>query len=112
MQKLETRKAALERSTTIATDKKAKWREILIGSLISSEESGEEEVDGNLQLVLYVKSLPWRAGKATRFFKQLDDKNKRTLSKRAKQQTLLRKPGEVSDRSKSIEFSSNFWGFD
>ena len=41
-QKLEARKAALQRTSAL-TDKKARWREVFMISFMSSEESGEEE---------------------------------------------------------------------
>ena len=40
-----------------------KWREVLFTSFISSEESGEEEIDGEMEPVVFVKTLPWRDAK-------------------------------------------------
>ena len=47
---------------------------MLVPSFISSEESGEEEIDGDVQPYLYVKILPWRDRKVSRFMKSMDDK--------------------------------------
>ena len=65
-QKLETRKAAL--AHTNALEEKKTWREILVPSFMSSEESGED--DG--RPVLFVKPIPWRASKVYKFLKQMD----------------------------------------
>ena len=59
MQKLEARKAALERTAALTDDKKAKWREVVIFPFMSSEESGKEEVGDDTRPVLYTKALPW-----------------------------------------------------
>jgi hypothetical protein len=57
-QKLEERRAALER-TSLVDAKKARWREILVPDFISSEESGVEEFeDDRTPTVFYVKPLP------------------------------------------------------
>lgn len=111
-QKLESRKAALERTSSISAEKKVKWKEVLVSSFVSSEESDEEDVDGEAKQFLYVKALPWRAAKVSKFMKQIDDKVKKAQSNRARQQTLPRKPGSISDRPKPVcEFGSSFWGF-
>ena len=51
-----------------------KWREVLFTSFISSEESGEEEIDGEMEPVVFVKTLPWRDAKVNKFMKQMDKK--------------------------------------
>lgn len=40
---------ALERTTATRDDKKPKWKEVLVPSFASSEESGEEVEGGTLQ---------------------------------------------------------------
>ena len=55
---------------------------MLFISFISSEESGEEEIGGEMEPVLYVKTLPWRDAKINRFMKQMDEKFKKRQSKR------------------------------
>ena len=85
---------------------------MLVSSFISSEESGEEVIDGKTCQYLYVKSLPWREAKVNRFMRQMDEKVKKKQSKRAKHQTLPRKPGAVSTRPKpTAEFGATFWAF-
>ena len=73
-QKLEARKAALQRTSALTDDKKARWREVLMISFMSSEESREDENGHEKRPVLYVKALPWRAPLVNRFFNQLDQK--------------------------------------
>ena len=85
---------------------------MLCSSFISSEESGEEEVNGDLRQFLRVKPLPRRDVKVSCFMKQMDEKVKKRQTTRAKRQTLLRIPGDVSTRPKpTAEFDANFWGF-
>lgn len=64
-QKLEVRKAALERTNALSDEPKVKQREVLVASFMSSEESGEE--DGDTQQYLYIKALPWRDSKVNKF---------------------------------------------
>lgn len=109
IQKLELRKAALGRTTAINEERKGKWKEVLVPSFISSEESGEDEDD---RPVLYVKKLPWRSHSVTKFFQQLDHKANKNKSKRALLQTLPRVPGRLSQRTKPVtEFDSAHWGY-
>ena len=84
---------------------------MLVPSFISSEESGEEEIDGDVQPYLYVKILPWRDRKVSRFMKSMDDKIKKKQSVRAKRQTLPRTSRGLSTRPRPAEFEPNFWGF-
>ena len=106
-QKLEARKAALAHTTALSEEKKKTWREILVPSFMSSEESGEE--DG--RPVLLVKHLPWRATKVSRFLKQMDIKGEKKKSKRSILQTMPRLPGLDSTRLLPTTFEPNFWGF-
>jgi len=103
---LESRKAALARTNALTEEKKTTWREILIPSFMSSEESGED--DG--RPVLFVKSLPWRRCKVSRFVKQMDAKCEKRKSRRAILQTMQRLPGSVSTRLKPPGFEPDFWG--
>lgn len=113
LQKLQLRRAALERTTSLSEVQKAKWREVLTSpTFISSEESGEELIDSKANQILYVKPLPWRKACVTEFFKIVDEKGRTSQSKRAQRQSLPRNPGVVSTRSKpTTEFGDNFWGF-
>ena len=76
LQKLESRRAALERTNALC-EQKTKWQEVLVSSFISSEESGEEVIDGETCQYLFVKSLPWRETKVNRFMSQMDEKLKK-----------------------------------
>ena len=109
---MESRKAALERTNALSPDQKISWRKLLVPSFISSEDSGQEEVDGEASSFIYVKSLPWRESKVNKFMKQMDEKAKKKQSLRAKRQTMPRKPEIVSLRPKPIdEFGTGFWGY-
>ena len=65
---------------------RAKWRKVLISSLISSDESELE--DGDPALV--VKELPWRAAKVAHFFKKMDQAHDARKSEQAIRQTKKR----------------------
>ena len=112
LQKLEARKSALERTSALTNEQKERWRQVLVTNFISSEESGEEEIDGDVQQYLYVKLLPWRDRKVNKFMKSMDDKIKKKQSLRARRQTLPRLYRGVSTRPKTTDvFAENFWGF-
>ena len=79
---------------------------------ISSEDSGEEEVDGDVRQFLFVKPLSWRDAKVNKFMKQMDEKLKKRQTTRSKRQILPGVPGDVSTRPKPIaEYGANFWAF-
>lgn len=44
IQKLDARKATLEKTAALTDEKKAKWREVVVFSIMTSEESGEEKL--------------------------------------------------------------------
>lgn len=111
IQKLEARKAALERSAGTTEAGKEKWRQVLVPSFMSSEESGEEFDDGDTTPVMYVKYLTWRHPQVNKFLDQMDHKVEKRKSKRAKLQTLPRRPGGNSRRPKPLDFPATFWGF-
>ena len=85
--------------------------EVLSPVFVSSEESGVEQTENSPQPVLFVKPLKWRSPNVTKLFKQLDHKAEKTKSKRGKQQTLPRRPGNVSSCTKPTEYIPNHWGF-
>lgn len=78
---------------------------------ISSEESGEETINGEERQVICIKVLPWRAPKVDRFFKALDHKAAKYKSRQSKQQTLPRVVGGRSKRVKPIGFADDFFDF-
>lgn len=103
----------MDHTTSLSAVQKAKWWEVLTSpTFISSEECGEELIDGKTNQILYVKPLPWRKACVTKLFKIMDEKRRTSQSKRAQRQSLPRNPGVVSTRSKpTTEFGENFWGF-
>ena len=110
---MESRKAALERTNALSPDQKISWRKLLVPSFISSEDSGQEEVDGEDEAssFIYLKFLPWRESKVNEVMKQMDEKAKKKQSLYAKCQTMPWKPGIVSLRPKPIdEFGTGFYG--
>ena len=110
MQKFNDRKAILE--NIVDEGRKATYKEVVIMSFMSSEESGEE-VDKNEEPkpVLYVHSLPWRSSKVNKLFSVLDSQIEKRKSKRALSQTYTRVVGNVSDRPKPSDLPDSFWGF-
>ena len=81
----------------------------MVKEFMSSEESGEDEQQGERKPVVIVKPLPWRASRIDRFFKQLDKKAYKIKSKQSRQQTLPRVIGPVSTRPKPAGFSGDFF---
>ena len=49
VQKLDNRKAALERTNAMTDERKQKWRQVLCSFFISSEDKGKEEINGELR---------------------------------------------------------------
>ena len=85
---------------------------IMTKDFMSSEESGEEELDdGEKRQVLLIKPLRWRAVKVNRFFQKMDSKMAKYKTKQAKQQTLPRMIGSYSTRSQPVGFAQDFFGF-
>ena len=59
------------------------WKKVLIKDFMSSEESTEENFDGDKRPAIAVKPIPWRAAKVDRFFRRLDtNKRQNTVSSR------------------------------
>ena len=89
--------------------KKKLVMQILNKEFMSSESSGEEELeDGTKRSVLSVKRIPRRSPKANRILNRLDEKAKKNMSKQSLQQTRTRVIGPVSDRSKPVTLSDDF----
>ena len=47
---------------------------VMIREFMSSEESGDEMIEGKRRAVIKVKPLPWRSSRICRIFKRLDHK--------------------------------------
>ena len=67
MQKLKSRRIAVQKSAAISDKDKALWKECLLEELVSSEDSDE---DGSL----FTHPLPWRGEKVNNLFTSLDRK--------------------------------------
>ena len=96
MQKLQTRLAALERST-VNEHQKSKLMTVLVPEFMSSEES--DDIDSESEEKYLVRPIPWRSAKVDDLFYQLDEETKRSMSKQSKRQLkerILSK--ELSDR--------------
>ena len=104
----------MEQSKSITEEKKSRWRKVLTKDFMSSEDSGKETLeDGSERTVLYVRPLPWRSIQVSTGFHRLDEKLKSQLkSSTGIQQTLLRKVGDNSNRSKPVGYPPQFRGFD
>ena len=62
--------------STISDTRKDALKKVMLRSFLSSEESGEDCIDGEAtKSVLLVKSLPWRVAKLGCIFKQLDKRS-------------------------------------
>ena len=67
----------MEKTNAISKERKAKWREVLVTSFVSSEESGGETLEEETVHFLDVKSLPWRVPKVGKFIKLMMKKLRR-----------------------------------
>ena len=67
----------MEKTNAISEERKTKWREVLVTSFVSSEESGGETLEGETVHFLNVKSLPWRVAKVGKFIKLMMKKLRR-----------------------------------
>ena len=82
---------------------------VLIREFMSSEESGDEMIDGKRRAVIKVKPLSWWFSRIRRIFKRLDHKiEKRKL----KQQTVLHVIGNRYLRQQLVGFASDFFSFE
>lgn len=84
-------------------------KKVMVKEFVSSEESGEEIVDGERRAVFLVKPLPWRARRLDRIFQQLDRKACKNKTEQSKQQTLprARAVGSRSTRTKPVGFGND-----
>lgn len=79
---------------------KKKWEKVLTPEFVSSDESGVEDGKG----VIFVKDIPWRSQKITKFFQKLDDSHNTNKSEQVSRQTKERieKEDMVSRRSAPV----------
>ena len=110
-QKFESRKAAFLKTSTLTDAQRDMWKKVMTKEFMSSEQSGEENTEGESRQVMYITVLPWRAPKVDRFFKILDNKATKYKTRQSKQQTLPRVVGRRSRRPKPLGFASDFFGF-
>ena len=94
LQKLQERKAALEKMSLEDETHREMWLKVLQFDAISSEESGNEDGED----VIYVKPLPWRSKKFNDFISLLDAQAQVNKSSLAKRQSKRRLTGVVSMR--------------
>ena len=102
LQKLQERRAALEKMSFEDEAQKDMWLKVLQFDAISSEESGNEDGD-----VIYVKPLPWRSKKCNDFISLLDAQAQVNKSSLAKRQSKQRLTGTVSMRPYPDSADSN-----
>ena len=79
------------------------WGKVLVPTMMSSEESGNEENED----ILLVHPLVWRSGKVNQFFSLLDEKAMEGKSPQARRQMKKRVKGDVSARDPPGPFSSS-----
>ena len=104
---MEARKSSLNRTFSVKEEHKPLWMEVIVPEFMSSEDSDEE----NGKSALAIRPLTWRSPKVTKFFRQLDVKSNKYKSDRGRRQTIPRKVGNVSERSKPLSFPDDHWGF-
>ena len=93
-QKLNRRKAALARTSTLTQDEKASLASCFVPEVMSSEESDNDAEVGKF----IAKPLPWRSDKVNKLFASLDRKSQRYRGKRSRLMDFNQEIGEVSDR--------------
>ena len=89
----------LVKTRSIAESDKPKWKESLVMSLMSSEDSDDEGC-------FCVRPLSWRSEKATEFFYTLDKKHEKKQSVKSKK---MRINGLNSDRPRPLVDSVPAW---
>ena len=82
---------------------------VMIQEYMSSEESGDEIIDGKRRAVIKVKPLSWRFSRIGRIFKWLDHKIEK---RKSKQQTVLHVIVNRYLRQRLVGFASNFFSFE
>ena len=93
---MEARKGIFLKTSSLTDVQRDLLKKVMIKEFMSSEESGEDDEEGEKKSVIKVKPLPWRSSRIDRFFKQLDKKACKSRTKQSKQQTLKRVIGCVS----------------
>lgn len=91
---------------SFSEEDREKWRKTLVTEMISSDDSESE--DG--KAVLFVKELPWRSDKVSKFFKKLDDNHRARRSEQAARQTKPRlHRGVLSSRQPPVKEQVPAW---
>ena len=98
LQKIQERKAALEKMTFTDSEELEKWRLVVKAEFMSSDESATDEDDE----VIVVKQLPWRSVHVGQMFRHLDDKGLKEKSPQARRQMKRRVKGHISNRPRPI----------
>lgn len=93
-QKLNRRKAAIAKTTSLTEAQKTDVLECLVPEVMSSEESDPDT--SNSQFI--TRPLPWRSDKVNRLFQGLDRKSMKHKSRRSKLMEFERIVGIPSDR--------------
>ena len=83
-QKLEARKDVLFKTSSLTDAPRDLLKKVMVKDFMSSEESREDEQEGERKQVIIVKPLPWRASQIDGFFKQLDKKAGKNRSKQSR----------------------------
>ena len=98
LQKIQERKAALEKMTFTDSEELEKWRLVVKAEFMSSDESATDEDDE----VIVVKQLPWRSVHVGQMFRHLDDKGLKEKSPQARRQMKRRVKGHISNCPRPI----------
>lgn len=78
-----------------------KWNKVLVYEFMSSEESGEDDLEEKEYIV--VKSLPWRSDRVNKFLESLDEKTNKDKSSQSLRQMKKRVNATTcSDRQKPV----------
>ena len=103
-QKLEERIATLSKVKFTVPKDREKWEKVLTLELMSSEDSGMEEI-------LVVRPLPWRSTRVDEMFDQLDKRIISGKSPRSRWQMKRCKVGNFSKRPHCTSDSIPKWAF-
>ena len=102
LQKLQDRRSVFKKRTGYSEKNIEKWNKVFVCDLMSSEESGEDEM-------IIVRPLPWRNPRVDELFVSLDDQLRKEQSAQAKRQMKKRTIGLMSSRSKPVAGSVPSW---
>ena len=108
-QKLEERTTVLSKGKFSDPKDRERWEKVLCLDLMSSEESGFDDHDGDE--ILITRPLPWRSARVDQLYMELDKHSLSEKSPKARCQMKQRRVGNPSTRPCCILHGVPEWAF-